>query len=188
MKTETHFKLALSLSLKYLADRPLFGRAFFVAGCVEPDIDPFSYLKGFTVRPFFGHNWENAKKYILNCAEKAECGRAGYFEMGKFVHYLCDAFTFPHNAGFKGGLYEHVLYEKRLHARVFEHFGSGDISGLEKSHANLHEWVEQLHESYVQDACSENTDARFICVAADRAVRLWAEQTAGISTEITHQP
>lgn len=183
MKTETHFKLALLLSATHLSNRPLTARAMFVAGCVQPDISPFSYLKGFKVRPFFGHNWENAKKYILTRAEKAEQGRIGYFEMGKFIHYLCDAFTLPHNAEFNGGLYDHVLYEKRLNSLVFEQLGS-EYKEQKPDNTSLCKWIEQLHESYIKSDLSENTDAKFICFAADKAMSLWAEQTA-VALQVT---
>lgn len=183
MKTETHYKLALLLSETHLSNRPPLARAMFVAGCVQPDISPFSYLKGFTVRPFFGHNWANAQKYILSHAEKTEHGSIGLFQTGKFIHYLCDAFTLPHNTEFKGGLYDHVLYEKRLHPLIFEQFGS-KTALHPPANLSLSRWIEQLHESYLKSDLSESTDAEFICLAADNAVRLWAERTA-ISLQVS---
>ena len=35
--------------------------------------------------------------------------------LGKLIHYIADAFTFPHNNVFKGNLVQHCKYENKLH-------------------------------------------------------------------------
>lgn len=178
MKTETHLDLAIYLRNKHLYNRSTLDKAAFVVGCVEPDVNLCSYLKGFNLRPFFGHNWENAEKYILNCAEKTDRGHMGYLGMGRFVHYICDAFTFPHNKAYRDGLSKHTLYEKRLHTRVLEYCSRDESMDFQKPSTHLGDWVESLHKRYCRIAPSEETDAKFIFFAADCVVSRWVEQTA----------
>lgn len=35
--------------------------------------------------------------------------------LGKLIHYIADAFTFPHNNVFKRNLVQHCKYENKLH-------------------------------------------------------------------------
>lgn len=168
MKTETHFDLALKICKEQLNHLPLYKKALFVLGCVLPDFDPFSYLKGFKTRPFFGHNWENAKEYIFNSARNVKTNGVGV-RLGILVHYICDAFTFAHNCGFDGGLREHATYEKRLHeliiksgSRIFE------ISPIQDAAQCIDTW----HKEYGEAPHSMENDVRFILSACYHIVEL----------------
>ncbi len=158
MKTETHLDLALKICKKQLKFVPFYKKFLFGLGCVLPDFDPISYLKGFRIRPFFGHNWENAKDYILRSAQNIKDKGVG-LRLGILVHYICDAFTFSHNSGFDGGLRDHTLYEKRLHDIVMQ---DGSRNFQKTVTKNLARHIEANHHRYKQMPASMETDADFI--------------------------
>lgn len=151
MKTESHFKLALYLSKAYLSSLPLKVRIAFVLGSVEPDFNLLSYLKGFKVRAFYGHNWENSREYIKNSLKyrrQTKCTSfTDGFYLGRLLHFIDDAFTYPHNRMYDKGLKNHSLYEKALHKalmrqldreafeKLWQYCHSGDFDVL-SAHAN----------------------------------------------------
>ena len=186
MKTETHFKLAIRLCDRYFPTASVAQKAAFVDGNIMPDINPFSYLRGFTVRPFFGHDWQNAQKFILSSAQKLTAGRLGFYSLGVFVHYLCDAFTYPHNLGFHGSLSEHTIYEKRLHTCVLQGSNRFDSKIL---NCSLPDFLVGSHKSYEQAEPSAMTDARFILSAVSAAVAVFtAGQKLPLGTEAPEGP
>lgn len=164
MKTETHFKLAIKLCGRCFPSATASQKAAFINGNIMPDINPFSYLRGFTVRPFFGHDWQNAQGFILSSAQKLAAGRLGYFGLGVFMHYLCDAFTYTHNHCFHGSLSQHTKYEKRLHSCVLE---GGNRFDFKISNCSLTELIIDAHRLYEQSEPSFITDAKFILSAAE---------------------
>ena len=182
MKTETHFDLGLKICKEQLKFFPFYKKALFVLGCVLPDFDPFSYLKGFKIRPFFGHNWANAKKYIFHSAKKVKVNGVG-LRLGLLVHYVCDAFTFVHNNDFNGGLREHTQYEKRLHDLIIK---SGSQICKAMPIQDAVQYIETWHKKYEEGSQSLETDVQFILSACFQIVELGAEsveaQTLGSRT------
>lgn len=170
MKTETHFKLAIRLCNRCFPSATAWQKAAFVNGNIMPDINPFSYLRGFTVRPFFGHDWQNSKGFILSSAEKLVAGKLGFYGLGVFIHYLCDAFTHPHNVGFHGSLREHTVYEKRLHTCVLQ---GGNRFDTEKLNCSLSDFIISSHQLYEQVAASLPTDAEFILSAVGQVTAVF---------------
>ncbi len=175
MKTETHYKYALKLCERYSDEISPKERVMLVLGAIAPDISLTSYLKGFSVRPFFGHDWGNSRKYIKCCFERLDNGRMTAYGLGKLLHFLCDAFTFPHGGKYCGGLREHTLYEKRLNdvffaeeAEMFKVLYSKDDKG------NAFEKISVLHERYYLAEPSEKTDARFIKAVCEYTVERWS--------------
>ena len=90
-------------------------RRLFLFGCVEPDINPFTYMRGSVRHRFLqGHNAENARKHFQKLLERLS--RSGvhspwqWFALGTLIHYAADSFTFPHNSRFPGSLADHVAY------------------------------------------------------------------------------
>ena len=119
LKTESHLKLSIHLAKKYLSYAPLKTRVAFVLGSIGPDFNLFSYLKGFKVHAFHGHNWENSRNFIkhkTNSILKSNFkSTINYYSLGRLLHFITDAFTYPHNRMYKGGLRQHTDYEKQLH-------------------------------------------------------------------------
>ena len=120
MKRTDYFRLAKWL-LQRESNRLL--RGFGAGLCMDsvlPDCNPLTYLRGIRGRQgLHGHNAEITGKRIcrlvisLTKAKKAGvlCG----FRLGTALHYLADAFTYPHHACFTGSLSDHIAYEASLH-------------------------------------------------------------------------
>lgn len=167
MTAKTHFDLALYL-LRNITD---FGSAFenaaFIIGCVEPDMNVTTYLKGsLSYQPLRGHNYPNTAHYIEALLGKMQrCEKTGIlycYRLGKLLHYLTDAFTYPHNQNFTGTLREHVLYEQKTE-KVFESALSARKVTPNAYEANkLYEFFSSKHEEYMKQQPGAETDIQFI--------------------------
>ena len=146
----------------------------FVLGNIEPDLNPFSYFRGFLKRPFFGHNWENSKNYIISSSimlQKNSLRTFDLYRLGVLVHYLCDAFTYTHNCCFKGGLIHHTHYEKELHKALCFRYDR-PFSGC-NSHdktTSLPREIFDLHKAYERLPSSLEKDVDFITLAVETAL------------------
>lgn len=140
----------------------------FLFGCIEPDFNPLTYLRG-SIRnqTFRGHNYENAHAYIRLLIYRLEQEEIGgmhrYYLLGKLLHYVADAFTFPHNQAFPGTLREHCQYEKILHEymldtleRKWQKHAACEQSG------KLMKQIEQMHEAYEIEDAGYETDCTYI--------------------------
>ncbi len=174
MKTETHWKLALKILKNDMTEAPLKSRVAFAFGCIKPDFDMLSYLRGFKNKPFYGHNWSNAHNYIMRLSHKAEQGILGSFGFGLLVHYLCDAFTFAHNDGFNGGLKAHAMYEKLLHTSIFEKCKKTN-GFYSDTHRNLSKFIENVHLRYMALPNAIFKDIEFIELAVEVTVAAWKD-------------
>ena len=102
---------------------------WFLIGCVEPDYNPFTYIRGSIKHKLLhGHNAPNCKKHIDRIVEKISSTTIStpyqWFLLGTAVHYIADCFTFAHNAFFTGGMAQHMKYEMRLQP-IFHNFVNG---------------------------------------------------------------
>ena len=189
MKKKDHLQIGkLLLAQK---DTKLSGiqRLAFLFGCVEPDINPFTYMRGSVRHQFLqGHNAENARKHFQKLLERLS--RSGvhspwqWFALGTLIHYAADSFTFPHNSRFPGSLADHVAYEMQLHTLFPQYLHAAARSrGFQALHAQS---VDALRRSYLHEAGAAVTDCRYILAAsewlfqrlADRASRLCPQPLA----------
>lgn len=180
MKTETHRALAFWLINRFLADSPAICRAAFYTGCMEPDYILPSYLHGFFVRPFYGHDYENRRRWLQKrLRNKKFTGSVfGCFKLGRLVHFLCDAFTHVHNYPFHGGIRSHGEYERRLNQCMKEYLDRGDFrdAGL----SDMQD-LETLHKRYILEEASPERDCRFIVPAVLSVVKTAAESSRCLS-------
>lgn len=168
MKTETHLKYAKTLANKYFSNSRL-DSFLFILGSVLPDYNPFSYLKSFKTKPFFGHNWDNRRKYILSETEKLKQGRLNPFELGKLVHYICDAFTHTHNKEFTGSLLQHSAYEKQLH-NYFDQQTENNKALLQNTY-DINADFSDLHRQYLEKTPNKDNDFNFIQAAVEYVLK-----------------
>lgn len=132
MRGKSHAALGQLLLQEYMPDIPRkYSRAFLI-GCIQPDRNPATYLKGsIRSRWMRGHNYSNSSRFLLRLAVRLE--RRGvatlwdYYSLGKLVHYTMDAFTFPHNEHFDKGLTAHRQYEIQLQIFFLRHLHSCQI-------------------------------------------------------------
>lgn len=134
-------------------------RKLFLLGCVEPDWNPLTYLRGSLRHQFLhGHNAENAAKHLARLTQRLT--RSGvqtplqWFRFGTAIHYLADRLTFAHNPCFHGTLREHELYETLLHGVFLEHLSAPEP--VDRSPEPFG------HAQYLREQRSYQTDCRYI--------------------------
>lgn len=136
-------------------------------GCIEPDLNPFTYLRGsLKKRLLRGHNAENVQSHIQQCIKKLQRSKRQsaywYFSLGTLMHYIADSFTYPHNVTFSGGLLQHRAYEKSLH-KVFEpDLSAHAMDGLNTSQNTPWRTFDLRHRQYISRTGTMETDCRFI--------------------------
>lgn len=155
MRTADHMNLSRYI-MKNMADgAPWILKMAFIFGSIEPDINVLTYFRGSIhgEEKLRGHNYENAVKYMEKLAERLDSGKLGKlsrsFILGKLIHYVADAFTYPHNAMFKGSLRQHCQYETELHEYVNNMITEDQVK-MRKLPENTDaiEYVEAMHRCY----------------------------------------
>ena len=166
MKQESHRLLGHYL-LDQLQIQPssVHTRAFLI-GCVEPDRNPLSYLKGsIRSRWFYGHNYQNADRWIArhitNLSSKSSWNVWDYYCMGKLIHYTSDAFTYVHNNCFTDSIAAHRAYEDRLQEQFFKCLSERSYTG-KFYRQDPNEFFRQIHEIYLEQAENIHRDCKFI--------------------------
>ena len=166
MKQESH-----SLLCHYLIDhlqvqpKRRHTRAFLI-GCVEPDRNPLSYLKGsIRSRWFYGHNYQNADRWIArhitNLSEKDHWTLWHYYCMGKLIHYTSDAFTYVHNNCFTDSISAHRAYEDILQEQFFKCLAERCYT-VKTLRQDPNAFFRQVHEVYLETGANVHRDCRYI--------------------------
>lgn len=125
MRGNSHRQLGTLLAEKYLTHLPERSVTLFLLGCIQPDRNPATYLKG-SVRELWlrGHHWPNSRRYICKLIARLQKRQhlqpLDCYQLGKLMHYLADAFTYPHNPHFPGTLADHRKYEIVLQQRFLK--------------------------------------------------------------------
>lgn len=172
MQTRDHKMLAEFLVSEIGQELSVIYIKAFILGNIEPDKNLFTYLHGL-VRgvKFHGHNYENIlpvmEKLFDSMRGKRHWGVREYYQFGKLMHYIADAFTFPHNGIFKGNLMEHCRYEKELHKRFLYTLQESQKQLIQKrGRGNGLDRIKKLHEEYLRQAGNCENDCRYILKAA----------------------
>ena len=166
MKQESHRLLG-----HYLIDQlqeqpdPRFVRAFLI-GCVEPDRNPLSYLKGsIRGRAFFGHNYQNADRWIERhisiLSRRRHWTIWDYYCMGKLMHYTSDAFTYVHNNCFTESITAHRAYEDVLQEEFFRCLDERAYTP-KTFRADPNAFFREIHEEYLEVRQDVERDCRYI--------------------------
>lgn len=172
MNAISHRQLGHHLADTYMTYTPRRYRAAFLIGCVEPDKNPTTYLKGSIRNKWLrGHNWESASRYIRRICRRLERKETlrlhDYYNLGKLIHYTADAFTYTHNRGFGAGLLAHRQYEKRLHTYFSFYLANASVIQRHLS-GTVMETIRDYHNAYVLDSIGIHTDASYtatVCTA-----------------------
>lgn len=167
MTTKSHYDLARYL-LRNSAD---FGsapaNAAFVLGCVEPDMNVTTYLKGsLSYQPLRGHNYPNTAPYIKALLEKLQhsekTGVLYCYRLGKLIHYVTDAFTYPHNQNFAGSLRDHVRYEQTIERTFESALSAQKASPIAYEGNTVYAFFSTKHEQYLTRQPGAETDISFV--------------------------
>ena len=167
MKRTDYFRLAKWL-LQRESNRLL--RGFGAGLCMDsvlPDGNPLTSLRGIRGRQgLHGHNAEITGKRIcrlvisLTKAKKAGvlCG----LRRGTALHYLADAFTYPHHACFTGSLSDYIAYEASLHRTFISYLTDGCHPWPWAHIPDFGTYFADMLRLYARARKSEQTDCRFI--------------------------
>ena len=161
MRTMDHLLLGQYLVERCGTAQLSHHRTAFLLGCVEPDYNAFSYLRGMRhFKKFRGHNAENSFPFLSRCwAELGENGVLSpwdFFRLGTLIHYAADAFTAPHNRFWQGSLREHCAYEAALHQRFAAMLAKAQPERLPRRE------YAALHQAYCAETLGFETDFRYI--------------------------
>lgn len=176
METRSHVLLG-----KYLLNQiPDFDSAIyqkvFISGCIEPDLNMFSYLRGsLKFQKFRGHNYNSSSNYTVHVLEKLQ-GKSHWslkdcYRLGKLMHYLSDAFTYPHNDSFTGTLWEHRVYEARLHSCFAAYLKQCGKENTKDYPEDVGKYISEFHRQYMKTSADMNNDAKFITQVTSRVMR-----------------
>lgn len=179
MRGRSHRQLGRYLVQRYMANVPKrYVRAFLI-GCIEPDRNPATYLKGSLRQQWLrGHNWGNAQNYMQRIASRLETKRRwnmlDYYTMGKLIHYTTDAFTSAHNAEFGPSLEDHREYEVALQNHFLGYISQNPEFWTDAQHPVM-DTIRSYHHDYIRRPTNIHTDTRFAIIVCSMVLtRLFA--------------
>ena len=153
MRGKSHRCLGKYLVQHYMSDTPERYVKAFLLGCIEPDRNPATYLKG-SIRCQWlrGHNYRNARRFMRAISARLERKETlklfDYYTLGKLIHYTTDAFTYAHNDTFPTAMHiaATVIIEDRVLPAVDRLICT--LQRLEKENAD----VVKSGRTHLQDA------------------------------------
>ena len=167
MKSKDHKVLS-----KYLIEKTEYSISYrcryaFIYGTLEPDLNPFTYLRGSLNQQMLrGHNYDNVqntiKKLINKLKNEKEWGVRKCFLLGKLIHYIADIFTYPHNRIFTGTLKEHCQYESEFHLYFNAMLERDVVMGIPDYDRGLFQQIEEYHQQYLKAQRDFSSDSIYI--------------------------
>ena len=165
MRGRSHSCLGQYLIHHHMPHTGIFRQKAFLFGCIQPDRNPLTYLKGsLRYRWLRGHNYDNAKWFLHRIARRLEGRKAlslwDYYTLGKLIHYTADAFTYAHNEGFPHSLSGHRKYEKELQEHFLHYLRQHPVPEI-ISTGSIMETIRQYHQAYRTQPPGISTDCIF---------------------------
>lgn len=169
MRGKSHICLGQYLLRHYMNDIPKLHRKAFLIGCVEPDRNPVTYLKG-SIRCQWmrGHNYRNARRFMRSISwrleRKEKLTAFDYYTLGKLIHYITDAFTYAHNDTFPTNLADHREYEVALQNHFLSYLEEDPSIDI-KTARSIMEAIYSYHREYEALNTNIHIDSRFALAA-----------------------
>lgn len=169
MRGESHRCLGKYLVQHYMDNVPRrYARAFLI-GCIEPDRNPATYLKGSLHCQWLrGHNYRNARRFMrrvsLRLERKNDFHLFDYYTLGKLIHYTADAFTYAHNESFPTSLEDHLAYEAALQDHFLSYLRQDPQVNPETAKSVM-DAIYRYHLEYEAEMSDIDTDSRFALTA-----------------------
>ena len=165
MRGKSHLLLGEYLAQRYMGHVPGYCVRAFLIGCVEPDRNPVTYLKGSLRHQWLrGHNYRNARRFMRTLSHRMErkekLNVLDYYALGKLIHYTADAFTCAHNTQFPGDLEDHRMYEAALQDHFLAYLKTDPEINV-KLASSIMEAIGSYHSAYSAENCGIHTDARY---------------------------
>lgn len=176
MRGKSHRCLGLYLSQHYMQDAPKACVRAFLIGCVEPDRNFVTYLKG-SIRCQWlrGHNYRNARRFMRRISwrleNKESMNLLDYYTLGKLIHYTADAFTYAHNDTFPTDLSDHREYEAALQHHFLAYLQEDPQVDTDVAHTVM-EAIYACHREYERQGADIRTDSQFALKACCCVVAL----------------
>ncbi len=169
MRGKSHLCLGNYLIQHYMNDIPGRHKKAFLMGCIEPDRNPVTYLKGSLRHQWLrGHNYLNARRFMRHISwrleKKEKWNLFDYYTLGKLIHYTTDAFTYAHNDMFTTDLNDHREYEISLQEHFLDYMAQ-DPSVDPKIARTIMEAISSYHRQYQALPRDIHTDTRFALTA-----------------------
>lgn len=169
MRGKSHRCLGQYLAQHYMADVPKHYVKAFQIGCIEPDRNPITYLKGsFRCQWLRGHNYRNARRFMKQISwrleKKDKLNLYDYYTLGKLIHYTTDAFTYAHNDTFPTDLSDHKQYEDTLQQHFLD-FMAQDPEVDTMVARSIMSAICCYHRDYEQQESNIYNDAKFALAA-----------------------
>lgn len=168
MRRKSHWMLGCRLIHDWMTEIPSLQSYAFLIGCVQPDFNCFSYLKGSASEEcdcLKGHNFQNAFAFIQKVCDELSSRKRwsirSYYRFGKLIHYICDAFTHPHNSHFPGDLKAHILYEHALQHYFLKHLPEKGTWIGDYGMDSLISVIEEAHTQYMREPGGMQTDTEY---------------------------
>lgn len=167
MKRKSHWMLGRELTEHWMSSTPAWLGYAFLVGCVEPDFNYFTYLKGSqSAERLRGHNFKNATAYMQQVCEdlsqREHWSLRSYYRFGKLMHYICDAFTHAHNENFDGNLKDHIRYEMQLQQHFLERLSEKKTCLGTYPLDSMMGVIEAAHAQYMQEPTGVHTDIDYV--------------------------
>ena len=170
METKDHLALARLITFSNKSFSKSYRSAAFETGCISPDINFLTYIKGHTYKGTISY----VKKTVSKLQNKLKTV-SDYYELGRIIHFIADYFTFPHSPDFTGTLKQHVEYESLFHKYIEAINGIDYNKSINdvKCKASCVSMIESAHEKYLGMKHNFQTDWQFIssvCIEVTDAV------------------
>lgn len=165
MRGKSHICLGHYLIRRYMPHISRPQAKAFLLGCIEPDRNPVTYLKGsLRFQWLRGHNYCNARRFMRRISARLERKESwnlfDYYTLGKLIHYTADAFTYAHNAAFPGDLSLHMDYEGKLQDHFLEYMAEDPQVDVELAQSIM-EAISRCHLEYSSQASNIRRDSRY---------------------------
>lgn len=180
MRGESHKSLGRYLADQYMTTLPRRYIRAFLIGCIEPDRNPATYLKGSLRQQWLrGHNWNNSQRYIQRVSHRLERKKKmrllDFYAMGRLIHYTTDAFTSAHNARFGTDLSDHCRYEADLQEHFLEYL-SRKPEIWTNAEKPVIDTIRSYHCDYLSRPVNIHTDTHFAIIVCSMVVtRIFAQ-------------
>lgn len=169
MRGKSHRCLGQYLVEHYMNEVPKRYVQAFLIGCIEPDRNPVTYLKGSIRHQWLrGHNYRNARRFMRRISVRLENKDSwnlyDYYTLGKLIHYTTDAFTYAHNDTFPTDLNEHREYEVQLQEHFLGYMEEDPQVDIKVARTVM-DAITGYHREYERLDANIHTDAHFALTA-----------------------
>ena len=172
MKRESHKLLGMYLLENQQGLSAQRYEKAFLFGCIQPDMNVFTYLKGsMRVQMLRGHNFKNSEICVSRTIQKLQKDGTwtmkDYYRLGKLIHYISDAFTYPHNDFYEESIIEHRVYEGKLNSYFKDNIKCPKKEPLNNTGNSIMDAVRLIHKQYTDAMKDVYTDMDFIIHTAE---------------------